>query len=281
MKILILGSSGLIGSTIYRYLSHYKKLDIYGTYNKNKPPFLNLIKFNYFNESLDIFNNFDVIINCIGITKHQKEINNLNKTYFLNIQLPWHLNLFSQKHSIKIIHISSDCVFDGKKGNFKEKDNRLSKDIYGQTKHIAELITKNSLIIRTSTVGHEIFYKRGLLEWFLSQKNSCEGYKKAYFNGVTTLELSKILFKFFINRNFFPNMLLNVGTNKISKFDLLQKVSKIYDKKIEIKENSSLKIDRSLNISKFINLTEYNQKSWYTMIKETRNFYKKCSKIKL
>jgi len=268
LKILILGSSGLIGSTIYRYLSQYKKLDIYGTYNRNKPPFLNLI-------------NFDVIINCIGITKHQKDVKDLNKTYFLNIQLPLNLSLYSQKHSINFIHISSDCVFDGIKGNFKERDNRLSGDIYGQTKYIGESIIKNSLIIRTSTIGHEIFFKKGLLEWFLSQKNSCEGYKKAYFNGVTTLELSKILFKFFISRRFFPNMLLNVGTNKISKFDLLQKISKIYDKKIEIKENSSLIIDRSLNISKFINLTEYNQKSWYTMIKETNIFYKKCSKIKL
>ena len=83
---------------------------------------------------------------------------------------PTYLDLFSQKNSIKVIHISSDCIFNGIKGNFKEKDIRLAKDIYGQSKYIAELILKNSLVIRSSTIGHEIFYKHGLLEWFLYKK---------------------------------------------------------------------------------------------------------------
>ncbi len=72
MKILILGASGLIGSTLYRFFSTKNKIYTYGTYNQNKPPFKNLIKFDYFNNSLEIFNGFDLIINCIGITKHQK-----------------------------------------------------------------------------------------------------------------------------------------------------------------------------------------------------------------
>lgn len=281
MKILILGSSGLIGSTIYRYLSLKNAVSTYGTYNCNKPPFNNLIKFNYLKDSLENFKNFDVIINCIGVTKHKKDINDLNKTYFLNIQLPLNLDLFSQKNSIKVIHISSDCIFNGIKGNFKEKDIRLAKDIYGQSKYIAELILKNSLVIRSSTIGHEIFYKHGLLEWFLYKKKFCDGYKNAYFNGLTTLELAKIIYKYFIRKKYFPKIILNVGSTKISKFDLLQKISKIYNKKIDIKESCSLKIDRSLNISKFINLTEYNPKSWYIMIKESKIFYEKCLKIKL
>lgn len=280
MKILVLGSSGLIGSTIYMYLSK-KKLLTYGTYNNNKPNFKNIIKFNYLQDSIDFFFNFDLIINCIGLTKHMQNINNLNETYFLNIQLPLKLSQFSQIHKKKIIHISSDCVFNGIKGNFKEYDKDLADDIYGQSKYISELILKKSLIIRTSTIGHEIISKNGLLEWFLTQDNIIEGYKNAFFNGLTTLELSKIIYKYFICKNYFPKILINISSSKISKYDLLNHISLIYKKKIKIEENYQYKIDRTLNNSKFLKLTDYKIKSWYTMIKESKDFYEECLKIKL
>jgi dTDP-4-dehydrorhamnose reductase len=157
-------------------------------------------------------------------------------------------------------------------GNYKENSNDYSTDTYGQSKRIGELVISDSLVIRTSTIGHEIFYKNGLLEWFLSNKSECKGYQNAFFNGLTTLELSKIIYKYFIKRLFFPKSIINIGGYKISKYDLLCKINRIYDLNIDIQKDVNFKIDRTLDISKFLNLTDYKLKTWYRMLKENKNY---------
>lgn len=271
-KILVLGSSGLIGSTIFKYLSSKKTLSVFGTYNLNKPPFKNLIKFDFLNNNTSFLYEYDLLINCIGITKHHNNFSNIDLTYNLNIKLPLFLNDLVKFKKIKVIHISTDCVFSGSKGNYKENDLDYASDIYGQTKRIAESIMKDSLIIRTSTIGHEFFFKKGLLEWFLSIKSECKGFDKAYFNGLTTLELAKVIYKYFIQRSFFPKILINIGSNKISKYELLNSLKTIYGLNIKIEKDSTFKIDRSLNISKFIKLTDYKPKTWYKMLKDNKNY---------
>jgi dTDP-4-dehydrorhamnose reductase len=271
-KVLILGSSGLIGSTFYKYLSSKKSLFVTGSYNANKPPLANLIKFDFFKNDLSFINQYDVIINCIGLTKHRNNSSNINHAYNLNIKLPFLLNDFSKYKKNRVIHISSDCVFSGSKGNYKESDIDHSTDIYGQTKRIAESVMRDSLVIRTSTIGHEIFYKYGLLEWFLANKNKCKGYYNAFFNGLTTLELAKIIYTYFINKSFYPKSIINVGSRRISKYELLCIINKLYSQNIEIERDLDFKIDRTLNISKFLNLTAYKPKTWYKMLQENRKY---------
>ena len=133
---------------------------------------------------------------------------------------------------------------------------------------------KNSLIIRTSTVGHEFFYKNGLLEWFLSNKKNCEGFNNAYFNGLTTLELAKVIYKYFISKSYYPKLLINVGSSKISKYDLLCTMKEVYNVNIKIEKNSDFQIDRTLNTSKFSNLTDYKSKTWYKMLIDNKIFIK-------
>ena len=273
-KILILGSSGLIGYTLYKYLSSIKKISVEGTYNSNKPPFKYQRKFNFIKDDMDFFQNYDLIINCIGITKHNPSYSDINLVFNLNVRLPLMLNDLAKEKKINLIHISSDCVFSGHTGNYKEKDTDFAIDLYGQTKRIAENLMKNSLVIRTSTIGHEFFYKYGLLEWFLSNKDKCVGFKNAYFNGLTTLELAKVTYKYFISKSYYPKLLLNVGSNRISKYDLLCKFNTVYDLNINIEKNYDFKIDRTLNISKFLNLTDYKLKTWYKMLLENKNYIK-------
>ena len=177
-----------------------------------------------------------------------------------------------KKKIFNVIHISTDCVFDGLNGNYKENAFDFSIDNYGQTKRIAERIMKNSLVIRTSTIGHELFYSNGLLEWFLSTKKKCIGFDNAYFNGLTTFELAKVINKYFIKKSYFPRSLINVGSFKISKFDLLCEIKKVYKKNVEIERDFNFKLDRTMNINKFINLTEYKPKTWYKMIQENKDF---------
>lgn len=278
MNVIILGSSGLIGFTLYKYLSNQKNLNVIGTYNSNKPPFINIKKFDFQKDDISFLNQFDLVINCIGITKHNKNSSNFKYVYDLNIKLPLILNDLVRSNALDVIHISTDCVFSGIKGNYKENSNDYSDDTYGVSKRASESLMRNSFIIRTSTIGHEFFLKNGLLEWFLSTNKKCSGFKNAYFNGLTTLELGKIIYKYFIAKSFFPKTLINIGSRKISKYDLLCKLKKIYNKQVEIEKDYNLEIDRSLNIDKFIKLTDYQPKTWYKMLLENKYYISNVQK---
>jgi dTDP-4-dehydrorhamnose reductase len=262
----------LIGSTLFKYLSTKKNLNVTGTYNSNKPPFKNLKKYDFQKDDITFIKNFDLVINCIGITKHNDNSSNLKLVYDLNIKLPLLLNDLASSKEVYVIHISTDCIFSGSKGNYRENSKDFSRDIYGESKRIAESLMRNSLVIRCSTIGHEFFFQNGLLEWFLSTEKKCKGFKNAYFNGLTTLELGKIIFKYFISKSFFPKTLLNIGSEKISKYDLLCEVKKIYNLKVEIEQDYKFKIDRSLNIAKFTKLTAYKPKTWYKMLLENKYY---------
>lgn len=272
MNIVILGSSGLIGSTLYKYLSTKKKLNILGTYNSYKPPFKNIKKYDFQKDDSSFLKQFDLVINCIGITKHNDKSYNIKYVYDLNIKLPLILNDLASSKSTNVIHISTDCVFLGSKGNYKENSNDYARDTYGESKRVAESVMQNSFVIRTSTIGHEFFFKYGLLEWFLATEKKCSGFKNAYFNGLTTLELGKIIYKYFIAKSFFPKTLINIGSRKISKYDLLCEIKKIYNHKVEIEEDLKFKIDRTLNIDKFTKLTDYQPKTWYKMLLENKYY---------
>ena len=130
---------------------------------------------------------------------------------------------------------------------------------------------ENTITIRKSVIGHELITKKGLLEWFLSQNNSVQGYKNAIFSGITVLELAKLIDKYLIPRDDLKGI-LNIAGELISKFDLLKIIANVYEKKIDIIPNELIKIDRSLNGSQFNKLTGYKVKSWPKLIKDMYDF---------
>ena len=158
------------------------------------------------------------------------------------------------KYDIRFIHLSTDCVFSGKKGFYSENDFPDPIDIYGKSKLLGELDYGNSLTIRKSVIGHELTNKRGLLEWFLSQKDEVQGYKNAIFSGLTTLELARLIETYIIPKENLKGV-MHISGQTISKYDLLKLISCIYSQQKEIKLNESVKIDRSLNSTKFNHLT--------------------------
>ena len=275
MKIIILGASGLVGSGIRKVLERDKKKKIICTFFSNKLFKKLAIKYSYIfnvlkdNSIFEFISNErpDLIINCLGITKHLSKLYSEEEQIEVNGNFPKKLSILSSKINSRFIQISTDCVFIGKKGLYSEIDKPDDQDIYGKSKIIGEEVQNDHLVLRTSTIGREISTFYGLLEWFLKQKSRCNGYRKAYFSGITNVELGKIIQEYIIPNNFYKGI-YNVGSERINKYDLLNKFSIHYKKNINIKVDDKFKIDRSLNVGKFINKFQYRVKSWEIMLKE-------------
>lgn len=283
-KILILGANGLIGNGLTKYFSQKNNPLIAVIRSKNQK-FQKNLKYAYcgnlkskksfvsINEIIEEVRP-DYLINCIGITKHY---GNKSKD-LLNIELPKAILKFQKKYKFNFIHITTDCVFDGLNGNYTEKIKPNAKDSYGISKSTADKILYKSqkcIIIRTSTIGKELKTSNGLLEWFLSKKKKCLGFKNAYFSGLTTLELSKILHRYIIKKKRLKEGIYNLSGPKINKYDLLNIIKNVYKKNILILPNYKLQIDRSLNSDKFIKISKYKKKSWKKMLLEYKKFYEK------
>ena len=276
MKILVLGASGMIGSTITRVLSQTTNWEVYGTVRDEmiKEHFPDSISSKLMS-GIDVDNyelaklfeevEADVVINCIGLTKHLPEASDPLRVISLNSLLPHRLDKLCDENNSRLIHISTDCVFLGSKGNYTEEDPSDANDIYGKSKYLGEVIDTSAVTLRTSTIGHEFQTKNGLLEWFLAQQGKCKGYANAIFSGLPTVTLAEVIRDYVI-----PNKslvgLYHVAGPAIDKYNLLKIISKEYNKNIDIECDESFVIDRSLNADKFRDATGYIPPDWPSLI---------------
>tara|TARA_A100001234_G_scaffold42494_1_gene34797 strand:- start:833 stop:1681 length:849 start_codon:yes stop_codon:yes gene_type:complete len=280
IKILVIGITGMLGNTLLRSLSKNKKFSVLGSSRRDKLKthqkvnYIHLKNLNVENE--EFFKTVkahqpDVIINCIGVIKQLKDADEPLKVLPINSIFPHKLHYFCNQEDIRLIHISTDCVFSGKKGNYLETDISDAQDLYGKSKHIGELHGRNSLTIRTSIIGHEIDSKESLLEWFLSQEDKIKGYTNAFFSGLTTLELSNVIENIILHHKDLSG-LYHVSSKPISKYDLLNLIKKVYQKKIKIVPSDQVKVNRSLNSEKFLKATNIEVSDWESMIESMKNF---------
>jgi len=275
MKVLILGSTGILGNTLNLFLSQKKNLPI-TTISSNKKNKYSIIFHNL--KDLNKLQNLILkikpthIINCIGITKYNNSYKSKALTNLVNTKLPCFLASLCLKYKIYFLHISTDCVFLGKKGNYADNAKKDSLDSYGISKSKGEVKNKYTSTIRTSFIGPETKTTKSLLNWFLTQKTIVNGFNNAFFSGLTSLELSEIIYKYFIKKKILYNKVINVGGYKISKYSLLLIISKIFKKNVYIKKFPHFKIDRSLDSKNFRKISKYKKKSWEKMIKDLRIF---------
>ena len=274
MKILILGSSGILSRTLQLYLSK-KNIDFLTiSREKNNSRNINLKNISNFKNLEQLI--FKIrpthIINCIGITKFNNTYKNKRLTVLLNTKMPIYLAELCKLNKIYLLHISTDCVFSGKKGNYSDNSYKDTKDLYGLSKNKGEVKNKFTATIRTSFIGPELNTKKSLLSWFLNEKKFVRGYSKAFFSGITSLELCKIIYNYFIKKNILQNKIINIGSRRISKFTLLTKIRKIFKKKINIVRYQNFTIDRSLDSKKFRKLTGYKVVGWDKMLLELKRF---------
>jgi dTDP-4-dehydrorhamnose reductase len=277
LKVLVLGSSGLIGSTTLRVLSERSEWQVYGSIRSDSiRPFLPKISADKLISNLDVDNlssiiqtiseiEPDVVINCIGATKHKKEGNSPLNAIELNALLPHRLAQVCALAGSRFIHISTDCVFSGKDGFYSESAFADADDVYGRSKALGEVTYGGALTLRTSTIGHELHSNYGLLNWFLSQKSSCKGFNKAIFSGLPTVVFAQVI-RNVVLKNMQLTGLYHVAAQPINKYDLLKMIAKVYKKEINIEADDSLIVNRSLDASKFNQATGYNPPTWQDLI---------------
>ena len=253
-KVIILGSTGMLGHLVYHFLDSTNKYDLYNLSFRNKLNSKTIIADISDQQKLsNLINDIspDVIINCVGVLiKGSKE--NLKNAIYINAYFPHWLKDVCEEIDCRLIHVSTDCVFSGKNGGNDENSIKDATDDYGKTKSLGEFDSINHLCIRTSIIGPEIKQNgEGLLHWLFNQQGTIYGFKNVYWSGVTTLELAKVI-HFSIENNILG--LWNVTNGEpISKYDLLQKIIKIFSiNKLKLEpdtnkfSNKSLKSNRGI-----------------------------------
>ena len=208
----------------------------------------------------------DVVINCVGLVKQLADAEDPLQAIPINALLPHRLARLCELSGARLVHMSTDCVFAGDKGGYRESDQSDAIDLYGRSKYLGEVSYPHTITLRTSIIGHELQSAHGLVNWFLSQKTSCNGYTRAIFSGLPTVALAQIVRDVVIPRADLSGV-YHVAAQAISKYDLLKLVADIYGKTIEITPSDKLVIDRSLNADRFCEATGYVAPEWSELIK--------------
>jgi dTDP-4-dehydrorhamnose reductase len=221
-----------------------------------------------FNDLSDIFDKVqpNVVINCISLDKALLTKSSPLLMIPIYALLPHQLEKLCSGIDARLIHISTDGVFSGSRGNYVEDDACDAQDSYGITKYIGEVHEPHTITIRTSIIGHELKSKNGLVEWFLSQKAQVQCFDRVIFSGFPTVVLAQII-RDFVIPNFDLNGVYHIASSPISKRQLLLLIAEVYGKKIKFITNNKVKIDRSLNGERFRIATGYIPPDWQSLVK--------------
>lgn len=209
----------------------------------------------------------ETVVNAVGIVKQQSAAKESIPSIEINALFPHRLAVLCKAVGARLVHMSTDCVFSGKKGNYRENDLSDAEDLYGKSKYLGEVHESHCLTLRTSIIGTELYRKKSLLEWFLAQTGTVKGYRQAIFSGFTTIEMARIIERLLEQ---FPNAsgLYHVSSAPISKFDLLMKIKDKLGLSLPITSDDSVVIDRSLDSSRFRREFGYVPPVWDEMINE-------------
>lgn len=278
MRILILGGDGMLGHQLFKRLrmGHDARVTLkreigaykgYGIFSpKNAYANVNVRETDRLLEVVSDFHP-EAVINAVGVVKQRSSSNEFLSSLEINGLLPHRLSTLCGAINARLLHMSTDCVFSGRKGGYTESDPSDAEDLYGKTKYLGEVTGSHCITFRTSIIGRELSRKKSLLEWFLAQKGHVEGFKNAIFSGFTTIELSNIVEKILVD---FPNAsgIYHVSSDPITKFDLLTLIKKTLGLSVEIDANEEFRCDRSLDSTRFRREFNYTPPTWESMINE-------------
>jgi dTDP-4-dehydrorhamnose reductase len=262
MRVLVLGASGMLGSAVFRQFDETGMHEILGLMRSDAL----LSCFSKVQQSrmivgVDVLDEKalagafagarpDLVINCVGLIKQQAQVEDPLIVLPINAMLPHRLSALCAQGGARLVHISTDCVFSGRHGRYTEADVSDAEDLYGKSKYIGEIREAN----------------RALVDWFLTQEGTVRGFRRSVFSGITAIELARVIRDVVLPM---PQLhgLYHVSAEPISKFELLKLIAMQYGKKIDLVPDDALKIDRSLDSSRFFKVTGYRPPSWEDMVR--------------
>jgi len=279
MRVLILGGDGMLGHrllhhfstghetrvTLRRSLADYPRPGLFDRGNA-----FDATDVRDFDRVASVISDFrpQAVINAAGIVKQRPEAHEVEAANEVNALFPHRLAQACREHAAHLVHLSTDCVFSGEKGNYTESDRPDPVDLYGQSKLQGEVDAPGVITLRTSMIGRELDRKAGLVEWFLAQKGkTIKGYRRAIFSGFITAELARLI-EMLVTRHPGARGLYHASSAPISKFDLLTRLNRRLAHGVTIVHDDAVKCDRSLDSTRLRKTFNYTPPAWDAMLDE-------------
>jgi dTDP-4-dehydrorhamnose reductase len=279
MRVLILGGDGMLGHQLLRHLSarHETRVTLrqelaaytaYGLFHAdNSCAGVDVSAIDRLRGVIEAFRP-RAVINAVGIVKQRRTAKESIPSLEINALLPHRLAGICATIGARLVHISTDCVFAGTRGNYTEDDVSDADDLYGRSKYLGEVGDDGCITLRTSIIGLELARKTGLIEWYLAQRGTIRGFARATYTGFTTLEFARIIERVLVDHSDLSGV-WQVASTTISKYELLQRLTHLLGRRdIEIERDESFVCDRSLDASRFNGETGYTPPSWEAMLTE-------------
>lgn len=280
LRILILGGDGMLGHRLLAHLqkNHETKVTLHRDLAAYEPYGLFTRDNSYAgveaqdaDRMLEVVADFrpEAVVNTVGIVKQRGAAKEAIPSLEINALLPHRLALLCKAVGVRLVHVSTDCVFSGrKKGGYTEEDVPDPLDLYGRTKLLGEVSEPGCITLRTSIIGLELSRRTGLIEWFLSQRGEIRGFTKAIYTGLTTAEMSRVIERVLVEHQALSGV-WQVASEPINKHDLLVRFSGVLGRDdVSIVPDDSVRIDRSLSAVAFEEATGYHAPGWNEMLEE-------------
>lgn len=285
MRLLILGATGMLGSTAFQFFSRQSDYETWGTMRSGGDR-------RYFDPTLHgrLIHNIDindidalaatldrvrpqVVINAVGVIKQLAAAKDPLVTIPVNAVFPHRLARLCGLVGARMVHVSTDCVFSGRTGGYVESDHCDADDLYGRSKHLGEVVDQAHVVtLRTSGIGHELASRYGLVEWFLSQHGAVRGFTGAIYTGLPWVELCRVIKDVVVPH---PELhgLYHISSKPTSKYELLRQIAQVYGKSVAIEPDHSIRLDRSLDASRFHQATGYEPPDWPELVRSMHSFH--------
>jgi dTDP-4-dehydrorhamnose reductase len=278
MRILVIGGDGMLGHQLFKALG--QRHEVVATLRQ---PLEAYAAFGFFTRGntragIDLRNPEQVsrvigefrpaaVVNAAGIVKQRADGAEGIPAIEINALFPHRLAAICAQAGAYLVHFSTDCVFSGRKGGYSEADIPDPVDLYGRSKLLGEVSGPGCITLRTSLIGPELGRKLGLLEWFLSQKGTAPGYRRAIFSGLTSLEQARVVQRV-LEKSPKSSGIYHVSAQPISKLDLLRMIAEEFRLDTQIVPDDRVAIDRSLDSGRFRQEFGYTPPSWRAMVAE-------------
>jgi len=277
-RVLVLGASGMLGHRLAVRLG--TEFPVAGTVRAHEPPpalarlapGLHVFPDVHAEDTVALRRvmsewSASVVVNCIGIVKQSRAASDPIASIRVNALLPHELHRLTAERGVRLIHISTDCVFSGRRGPYSESDVTYPEDLYGRTKLLGEVTGRGTLTLRASLIGREIEpAHHGLIEWFLAQRgHRVRGYDRALFSGLTTVAAADLIAKIIRDHRDLDGI-WHASAEPISKYALLELVNRIYRLGIDIERDASVVVDRRLDSMRLRHHIGWRPPSWDDMI---------------